>query len=314
MQSQEALKESYRVTTTRIAIDGGSFDMLLAQYLEYAECELNYAKETLDTYEKALKRVKKYINQLDPRTFSMEDYFHMKSEMKKADLSANYVNVTISALRSFLIYCADIKKINLLINYKEMKKVKVPKREVIFLTEEERDKFTQAIKPDGIRGLRMRALVEFLLGTAMRISEALAFDRDIEWQLKGEALIIGKGDKQRAIYITERALEWVKKYLATRKDNNPALFVTFGDNPKRLQRYDLSKSFHYYATLAGITDKKITPHIMRHTAATILLQKGCPLPYIQELLGHSSIAVTAKYYLGTDKRSLKEAINKYLNY
>lgn len=190
--------------------------------------------------------------------------------------------------------------------------MKVPKRQVIFLSPDEIKSLFNVINPKGIRGLRQRALIEFLLGTGMRISEALSFNRDIDW-VDGSALVIGKGNKQRRIFIIERARYWIKEYLSLRNDNNPALFVTYGNNPKRLQRYDLSKQFKLLAAKSGIT-KKLTPHVLRHTAATLMMQNGCPIMYIQELLGHSDIKTTAKYYLGTDDRSLKEAHSKYLKF
>jgi integrase/recombinase XerD len=112
----------------------------------------------------------------------------------------------------------------------------------------------------------------------MRISEALSFNRDFDWE-QGSAMVVGKGNKQRKIFITERTRYWLKEYLSVRADNNPALFVTYGNNPKRLHRYDLGKQFRLLANKAGIT-KKLTPHVLRHTAATLMMQNGCPLPYI----------------------------------
>jgi integrase/recombinase XerD len=88
--------------------------------------------------------------------------------------------------------------------------------------------------------------------------------------------------------------------------------VTFGE-AKRLSSTDLSKQFKHYAVKADMK-KKVTPHILRHTAATIMSHKGADIRIIQQILGHSDIETTARYYLGTDKTSLKEAHAKFLNY
>lgn len=301
-----------KVETELIMKGAFTYDGLIPRWLDYAETELNYRPETLDRYKYCLGYAIKYMDRgLSPTLLTIDHVIALKGLLKSKNISANYINIVLSAVRSFLIYCEFIK-IPLLIKYKEIKKMKVPKRQVIFLTKEEVKNLIDAIKEKGIRGLRQRALVEFLLGTGLRISEALSFNRDIDWE-EGSAMVVGKGDKQRKIFITERARYWLKEYLSARKDDYPALFVTYGNNPKRLQRYDLSKQFRLLASKAGIT-KHLTPHVLRHTAATIMMQNGCPITYIQELLGHSDIKTTAKYYLGTDDRSLREAHSKYLKF
>ncbi|HEX9503027.1 MAG TPA: tyrosine-type recombinase/integrase [Patescibacteria group bacterium] len=291
-----------------------TFQELIPRWLDYGETELNYRPETLDKYKYALGYALRKLptkQVVSPTLLTINDVLALKGALKAAGISENFINIVLSAVKSFLCYC-EFAKIPLQINQEEIRKMKVPKRQVVFLTQDEVKSLLGVIKEKGIRGLRQRALAEFLLGTAMRISEALSFNRDVDWE-GGSALIIGKGDKQRRIFITERARYWLKEYLSARSDDNPALFVTYGSNPKRLQRYDLSKQFCLLANKAGIT-KHLTPHVMRHTAATIMMQNGCPITYIQELLGHSDIKTTAKYYLGTDDRSLREAHSKYLKF
>ncbi len=295
-----------------------TYTELIPRWLEYAETELNYRPETLVRYKYCLTYALRNLptdRSLSPTLITINDVIALKSSLRARiypkPLSINFINIVLSSIKSFLIYC-EFARIPLKINHKEIKKMKVPRRQVVFLTQKEIKSLFGVIKEKGIRGLRQRALVEFLLGTGMRISEALAFNRDIDWE-EGSALIIGKGDKQRKIFITERARYWLKEYLSARSDDNLALFVTYGSNPKRLQRYDLSKQFKLLANKAAIT-KHLTPHVLRHTAATIMMQNGCPITYIQELLGHSDIKTTAKYYLGTDDRSLREAHSKYLKF
>ena len=218
----------------------------------------------------------------------------------------------IFALRKFLAYCQEIHKLDT-INPKDIKPMKIPKRQVVFLSKEEVNKLIGSIRSNTKPGLRMKALMSVLLASGMRISEALSLSwDDIDWEHK-EAVIIGKGNKQRTVYFNDEALGWLRSYKLTRKDKNPALFVTFAKEPKRMRPYDLSKQFKHYVQKAGIK-KKVTPHILRHTMATIMSINGADIRLIQQILGHSDIETTAKYYLGIDQQAVKAAHNKYLDF
>ena len=197
-------------------------------------------------------------------------------------------------------------------HYKILVSMKISKRQVHFLRLEEIRQFFDAINVKDMRGLRMRTLWEILLSTGMRISECLSINKeDIEWEQK-EIMIVGKGNKQRTVFLNDRAIQWLQAYMIRRTDHNPALFVTFGTN-KRLTRYDLSKQFKRYAQKAGLK-VKVSPHILRHTMATLILHNGGDIMFIKDILGHSDIQTTAQYYLGTDKQATKDAHAKYLSY
>lgn len=161
-------------------------------------------------------------------------------------------------------------------------------------------------------GLRLRAVVEALLGSAMRISELLSLNPDsIDFEKK-ETKIVGKGGKERTVFFTGRSLIWVKRYLESTSDDCPALFVC-RNGRNRLKRDDLWRYFDRHRKLAGIK-KKVRPHILRHTAATTLLFNGCPVGHIKAILGHERLEATCRYYLGIDHRAAKAAHEKYLTY
>src|SRR5205807_3021633 len=101
-------------------------------------------------------------------------------------------------------------------------------------------------------------------------------------------------------------------YLKARTDNHPALFVCMGGKA-RLKRVDIWRPFTRYRKLAGI-NKPVTPHLLRHTAATQLLFNGCPVGHIKEILGHERLETTCRYYLGLDHRAAKSAHQRYLFY
>src|SRR5207244_715962 len=116
------------------------------------------------------------------------------------------------------------------------------------------------------------------------------------------------------VYFTESALACVRQYLDVRHDDHPALFVTQGENPIRLNAQGTWKRFHRYAQRAGI-GKRVYPHMLRHTMATTLLANGCPIGHIRTLLGHGHLQTTCRYYLGIiSDAEAKEAHARYLAY
>lgn len=162
-------------------------------------------------------------------------------------------------------------------------------------------------------GLRLRVLVEVLLASGLRISEALALDRKPFDQGVRELEIVGKGKHQRTVFFNDRALLWIRKMLALRGDTCPALFVTSTEPPRRLARNDVSRFFVQLSERVG-SGKRITPHVLRHTFCTNLLHNGADITFIRDLAGHRDIKTTARYYLGVDRASLRRTVDDYLDY
>lgn len=145
----------------------------------------------------------------------------------------------------------------------------------------------------------------------MRISEALSLRHSSVNIQTGEASIIGKGNKERTVFFSARALNWVKEYVTRRTDHQDALFLDAWGHP--LQLATVLAWFQRFRKRAGIK-KKVTAHILRHTVATTLLFNGCPIGHIKEILGHEHLITTCKFYLGADKRAAREAHHRYLDY
>jgi integrase/recombinase XerD len=288
-----------------------SMDELTSRYFVYAEVEMGYRPETLTKYKDSLLWVFRLLPHIKhPSEITYEDVLLLKKRSKDSGKGESRINSIVNALKSFLRYCSvvGIK----VIDQSEIKQMKLPKREVVYLTKEEVSQLRSVLKKRDVRTLRMLALVDLLLTSGGRISEILNLNKDgIDWENK-EARVIGKGNKDRVVYFTEEALGSLRHYLLKRTDNELALFVTIG-KPKKLTRRDLSKVFGALAVKAGIK-KRLTPHILRHTMATTLLNNGCDIRHIQQMLGHTDIKTTAKYYLGTDRSAIKNAHSKYLNF
>jgi integrase/recombinase XerD len=160
---------------------------------------------------------------------------------------------------------------------------------------------------DTPRGLRDRAMLELLYATGLRVSELVGLRRgDLNLDL-GLVRCVGKGDKERIVPVGEPALRAVRAYLASRGDAAPGLFL--GNKGQRLSRVSFWRITCRYARRAGIRST-VSPHTLRHSFATHLLDGGADLRTIQELLGHDSIATTQIYtHVSVDR--LREVYRAY---
>lgn len=298
--------------------DPKSFSALATEFLLYAPVEYSFSRESTLKYGECLKQVFLFIGEKPVSEFSKADLLRLKSHWLSKSLSASRQMSLLLSLRRFLIFCQEEKQIPLSFDPREIKPPLRPRREVVFLTPEEIEVFISTIPlityhgQTHHAGLRLRTIVEALLGSAMRISELLSLNRDgIDFESR-EARIIGKGNKERTVFFTERSLTWIKRYLESRSDDCPALFVC-QTGRTRLKRDDLWRYFDRHRKLAALK-KRVTPHILRHTAATRLLFNGCPVGHIKAILGHERLETTCRYYLGLDHREAKAAHHKYLSY
>ena len=288
-----------------------TISQLMEGFLEYARYELNFSPKTVVKYRDALNSLIRDLGDKPVEKYEVQEFVKLKRLMMERGLSGARIASVIYAVRSFLTYCRSFLGLQTL-NPKQIRPPKNFKREVIFLNKEEIERFIGIVNVKKWYGLRFRTLVEVLLGTGMRISETLSLNRkSIDWERR-EAKIIGKGNKERRVFFTQRSLDWIQKYLERRNDTHEAIFVTNG-KPRRLAIHDISRYFIRYRKLAGI-HKKVTPHILRHTVATNLVFNGCPIVHVKEILGHEKLDTTCKYYLGVDKEQAKQAHRKYLNF
>jgi len=312
---QNAVESTAKVEDLRLS-------KLVPGFLRYGQYELGYLPETIRKYKDCLSWVVRYTEDVEVTSLNLERITSIKAKIEARGAKEARVASIVFALKSFLKYCQEELDIEVF-SYRKIRAPRHRKREVIFLSNEEVEQFLESIpiwkswngKTPGkylrLDALRFRTLVELLLGTGMRISEALSLNRDsIDFE-KGEAKIIGKGSRERTVFFTHRCLEWVKFYIKNKTDNEPQLFSSRLGT--RLNRADVSKLFATYKKKSGIS-KKITPHILRHTVATNLLFNGCPISHVKEILGHENLETTCRYYLGLDKTKAKEAHNKFLKF
>lgn len=167
--------------------------------------------------------------------------------------------------------------------------MKTPKRQISFLEAKEVRQIIDKIKPEGSRNLRDRALIEVLFSTGLRIAECLAlpdapFMKDEKKTM--ELIITGKGGWQRVIYFSPKALQAVRDYLAVREDSDILLF------PITIRAAQLMVKKR--AKVAGI-EKRVSPHVFRHSLATDLLKRGVDIAFVSKFLGHRNLNNTMIY-------------------
>ena len=299
----------------------------LNDFLDWLEIEKGLSSKTQENYSRFLKNFldwlkKNKLDNLKPhelspdhiwqyRVYLARQYVSKKNQFLKKDTQNYY----LIALRSLLNYFADRDIISL-----PAEKIKLAKdkgdKQVRFLNIEQLEKLFSIPDVSKVCGLRDRAILETLFSTGMRISELTSLNKDQIKIRPGmtdlELIIIGKGGRTRTVYLSERTLLWLNKYLNTRKDKEKALFINYrskNNTPKRLTPRSIEKSIKKYAIMAGLP-LNTTPHVMRHSFASDLLAKGVDLRTIQEFLGHKSILATQIYTHITSKQ-LKEIHKKY---
>ena len=286
---------------------------MLPAFLDYLRVEEHRTSATLIRYESHIQKFITTVGDCPITQISSEHLSLYKRRLLDENLAPATMAAMLSGLRSYLRYLKEIKGFQVY-DPEKVRRPKIPKHEVEYLTKEEVQRFFKAIPRHTHAGLRDRALAEVLCITGMRIAEALSLNRaQIDWETQ-MAQIVGKGNKQRKVYFTDSALAWIRQYLDIRHDDNPALFVTQGEKSIRLKAQGMWKRFHQYARRAGI-GKRVYPHMLRHTMATTLLANGCPIGHIRSLLGHEHLTTTCKYYLGIiAEKDIKAAHAKYLSY
>jgi len=289
----------------------------IPHFLNYCK-KRSLSKKTQENYKRYLNKFilwlkKENKNDILPHEFNAGDILKYKlylSEYKDEKgqslkkITQHYYLIALRALLSYFI-AKDIVAL-------PVDKITLPKdvkreRTVKFLNLEQIERLLLAPNTKSKTGLRDRAILETFFSTGLRVAELVALNREqfanIENKKDFELSIIGKGNRPRTVYFSERALSWLKKYLETRHDKTQALFINYrGRTPlSRLTRRSMERIVKKYAILAG-DPIFTTPHTIRHSFATDLLTQGVDLRIIQEFLGHKSILTTQIYTHVTDKR------------
>jgi len=291
-------------------------------FLEYLEIEQGRSSKTLANYDHYLTRLLDFAgNEIQVADIDAEMIRKWRLWLNRLgtntsdELQKSTSNYHLIALRSFLKFCA--KRNMPAMTADKIELAKTQRKQVTFLNPEELERLFDQADLDKINGLRDRAILELLFSSGLRVSELVGLDKDHINLKRREFMVRGKGQKDRPIFISPDAADWVQKYLDRREDNTKPLFVRYSGTKK----VDLTGNFHRltarsvqrmvarYALLAGIT-KQVSPHTLRHSFATDLLMNGADLRSVQAMLGHSNISTTQIYTHVTDPH-LKEVHERF---
>lgn len=298
------------------------FQKAKTDFLEYLEIEQNRSQKTIANYDHYLTRLLDYagdelsVEQIDPELIRKWRLWLNRLGTNTADeLQKSTSNYHLIALRSFLKFCAKRNIPALAADKIEL--ARVVRKQVTFLSEDELARIFEQPDLNTASGLRDRAILELLFSSGLRVSELVGLDRDHINLKRREFMVRGKGQKDRPIFISQTAADWIQRYLDKRTDNAKPLFVRYsgskklvsGSDFKRLTARSVQRLVSRYALLAGIT-KHVSPHTMRHSFATDLLMNGADLRAVQAMLGHSNISTTQIYTHVTDPH-LREVHEKF---
>lgn len=283
------------------------------EFLKYKIGEDGINRQTIVKYNDCLNRFIGLEGDLDVEEINLDHFTDLKFKMQQQNVSNARIASIVFCMRSLFRYCTERKQLKTMDPFS----IKPPKRkriDIVYLSNEDVARLRSCIDVSDIHGLRFRTLIEVLLDTGARIGEAIQLNRNsfVKTHQTVYSEIVGKGSKKRKLLFSDASLYWVNKYLAKRKDNHPAIFITHCD-PDRLKHDSVWRDFKKYNKKSGI-NKKITAHILRHTFATNLLINGAGIAYIQKLLGHSDINTTIRHYAHLDDTAMIEQKNKFLDY
>lgn len=290
-------------------------------FLEYLEIEQNRSQKTIRNYDHYLTRLIDFAGDIKVRDITPELVRKWRLWLNRLgtntsdELQAATQNYHLIALRSFLKFCA--KRDITALSADKIELARTRRKQVTFLSTEEVERLFSEIDTSSLAGLRDRAILELLFSSGLRVSELVGLDRDHINLKRREFMVRGKGQKDRPIFISPAAAEWIQKYLDERGDTTRPLFIRFGGSKKvdlsgnyhRLTARSVQRMVSRYALMAGIT-KHVSPHTLRHSFATDLLMNGADLRSVQALLGHSNISTTQIYTHVTDPH-LKEVHTKF---
>ena len=285
----------------------------IRKFMTYLEVEQNASEHTIRNYHSDLKQFSTFLKlnrdsdrflpivRLDIRRFVVH--------LQKKGCAARTISRKIASVRSFLRFLVEERYMS----SNPAEGIPLPKQEKKlprFLDEKQTIKLVEA--PDGkaILGMRDRAILETLYSTGMRVGELVSLKLDSVDFIGGVVRVLGKGRKERIVPIGEKALEALGKYLKMREEllSKPRKDIRQDRNALFLDRWggklcarSICRMVNKYVRVAG-TKMGVSPHTLRHSFATHLLNAGADLRAVQELLGHANLATTQIYtHVTTDR-------------
>jgi integrase/recombinase XerD len=290
-------------------------EQLLEQFLHYLIVEKGFSKNTIEAYSHDLYQFLNHLKGKGTQEIGEVDKFDVRGfllALKRKNLSTKSILRNLVAIRTFYKFLIQegILETNPI---EQLESPKVAKTLPEILTLKEIEQLLEQPNLQTPLGIRDRAMLEILYATGMRVSELTHLPTHQVNLEGGYVLIFGKGSKERMVPLGGEAMKWITLYLKTAREilskgrENSSLFIN--RSGKGMSRQRFWKILKNYAKKAGLR-KRITPHLLRHSFASHLLEGGADLRSVQMMLGHVDISTTQIYTHVTGER-LKKIHQRY---
>ncbi len=279
---------------------------LITDFLEYLELERNASQKTIQNYDHYLKRFLEFSGDISPSQIDQtlikkyRLFLARFTDKDNSPLKKVTQNFFLIAVRAFLRYLArsDIQSLS-------AEKIELGNSDPSPIKVLDEASLVRLLKSPNLKtksGLRDKALLETLFSTGLRVSELASLNSDKINLDRREFSIVGKGGKERVVFLSDEAVFSLGEYMKSRKDNFHPLFIRLSKKTNletdpekmRLSTRTIQRIVEKYVKLAGLS-VKATPHTLRHSFATDLLINGADIRSVQEMLGHSNISTTQVY-------------------
>lgn len=300
-----------------------SNSQMVKHFLHVSKIEKNLTFRTISAYNGDLKNFLLFLGDRKLTEVKKEDIHQYIAVLENNNLKGSSIRRKLATLKVFFNHLEETNILKLSPTKSITKKYRISKRLPKVMSSQEIEKLLQTtyhrvqdaidnkLKSKLLKRLRDRAILELLFAIGIRIDELIKLDIDDIDFYRRTVLIFGKGRKERLLYLfSDQVILAIKQYLYTRTRyvyNTNAVFINrYG---RRLSVHSIGNIFSEYCNLAGI-EKKYTPHCLRHSMATMLIENGADIRSVQEILGHSSISTT-EIYLSVSQRRKQEVLSKF---
>jgi len=273
-------------------------ERFIKKFSNYLDIEKNYSQHTLRNYKSDLRELSVFLKGKDPKAITHLDLRRFLADLKQKNHAKRTIVRKLCAIRSFFRFLSKEKYLKN--NPADaIFTPKLDKRLPEFLDPVDILKLVTAPPVDNVLGLRDRAILEVLYSTGIRVSELVGLnDEDVDI-ISGTVKVRGKGKKERIALLGREAQKAIRKYQEARRPDLKGTFLN--KNGTRLSDRSVRRIIDKYVRICSI-EQKISPHSIRHSFATHLLNNGADLRSVQELLGHKNLSTTQIYtHLGSQR-------------
>lgn len=290
-------------------------DHLIDSFINFITVEKGLSANSIESYSQDLRQFSAFVKEAGVEgigALTKETILQYMNSLKEKGKKPATISRNITTLRNFFKFLIREKAVETDFS-KYFENPHVYKKLPEVLTISEVTSLLNAPQTTTLLGLRDRAMLELLYASGLRVSELLSVESaDLNFEM-GYLRVVGKGSKERIVPVGRTALDWCRKYLdeGRQKMLDPTVqtsFMFLNKDGREMTRQGFWKIIKHYARIAGIT-KKMSPHVMRHSFATHLLENDADLRSVQEMLGHSDISTT-QIYTHVSNKTLKDVYRR----